>query len=57
MVYVPETANKGDQLEMILGMDWIATHRLWLSYTTDSLYIDSGEKKPASWKPAPKLPS
>jgi predicted aspartyl protease len=31
--------------DMILGMDYIATHHLWLSLTTNALYIDSGERR------------
>ena len=54
-VYVAEDFSSNDEPDMILGMNWIATHHVWLSYTTDSLYIDSGEKKPFFWKPAPKL--
>jgi len=30
---------------MILGMDFIEQHHLWLSFTTDALYIDSGEPR------------
>jgi predicted aspartyl protease len=30
---------------MILGMDYIGTHHIWLSLTTNSIYIDSGEKR------------
>ncbi len=55
-VDVAEYFNRDDNFDMILGMDWIATHHIWLSFTTDSLYIDSGEKKPSEWRPAPKLP-
>jgi predicted aspartyl protease len=36
---------------MLLGMDYIARHHLWLSLTTDALYIDSGEAR----KPTPPL--
>jgi predicted aspartyl protease len=54
-VAVAEHLNRDDEFDMILGMDWIARHHVWLSYTTDSLYVDSGEKKPLLWKPAPKL--
>jgi predicted aspartyl protease len=31
--------------QMILGMDYIETHHLWLSYTTNALYIDLGSKR------------
>jgi predicted aspartyl protease len=55
-VEVAEYFNRNDQYDMILGMDWIARHHIWLSYTTDSLYIDSGEKKPPAWRPTPKTP-
>jgi predicted aspartyl protease len=47
---VDEQSNRDQHYDMLLGMDWISKHHLWLSYTTDSLYIDSGEKKPANWK-------
>lgn len=30
---------------MLLGMNYIATHHLWLSFTTGVLYIDSGEPR------------
>ena len=30
---------------MILGMDYIGAHHLWLSLTTNALYIDSGERR------------
>lgn len=40
---IPEF-DKRDTAPMILGMDYIAKHHLWLSYTTNALYIDSGEK-------------
>jgi predicted aspartyl protease len=53
---VAEGFDRRQQFDMILGMDWIAKHHLWISYTTDSLYIDSGELKPASWRPAPQVP-
>jgi TonB family protein len=36
---------------MIIGMDYMKTHHFWLSYTTDALYIDSGELR----KPTPPL--
>jgi len=36
---------------MILGMDYIGKHHFWLSYTTNALYIDSGEKR----QPTPPL--
>ncbi len=52
-VDVAEYFNRDEEFDMILGMDWIAKHHLWLSLTTDSLYINSGEPKPASWKPTP----
>jgi len=55
-VEVAEYFNRNDQYDIILGMDWIARHHIWLSYTTDSLYIDSGEKKPSEWRPTPKTP-
>jgi Aspartyl protease len=55
-VDVAEYFNRNDEFDMILGMDWIASHHIWLSYTTDSLYIDSGEKKPPEWGPTPKVP-
>jgi predicted aspartyl protease len=46
---VAESFDRRQKYDMILGMDWIADHHIWLSYTTDSLYIDSGESKPAGW--------
>jgi TonB family protein len=36
---------------MVLGMDYIAKHRFWLSYSTASLYTDSGEQR----RPVPPL--
>jgi hypothetical protein len=30
---------------MVLGMDYMQTHHFWLSYTTNALYIDSGEMR------------
>ncbi len=36
---------------MMLGMDFLNQHHLWLSLTTNALYIDSGEPK----KPVPPL--
>lgn len=36
--------DRRDTFPMVLGMDYIANHHLWLSYTTNALYIDSGEK-------------
>ena len=30
---------------MILGMDFLERHHLWLSFSTDALYIDSGEPR------------
>ena len=30
---------------MILGMDYLGSHHLWLSLTTNALYIDSGESR------------
>jgi hypothetical protein len=53
-VNVARLFDRDEHFDMILGMDWIAKHHLWLSYTTDSLYIDSGEKKPSNWKQVPK---
>ena len=32
-------------LPMILGMDYLGNHHLWLSLTTNALYIDSGERR------------
>ena len=55
-VNVAESRNRDNEFDMILGMDWIAKHRIWLSFSTDSLYVDSGEKKPPNWLPAPKIP-
>jgi predicted aspartyl protease len=52
---VAEYLNRDNDFDMILGMDWIAKHRIWLSFTTDSVYVDSGEKKPPNWAPTPKL--
>jgi predicted aspartyl protease len=37
--------------DMILGMDYIEKHHFWLSFTTNALYIDSGEPR----KPTPPL--
>ena len=36
---------------MILGMDYIGQHRVWLSFGTRAFYIDSGERR----KPVPPL--
>jgi predicted aspartyl protease len=40
--------DRRDTWPMLLGMDYIEHHHLWLSYSTNALYIDSGEKKPAA---------
>ena len=32
-------------VDMIIGMDYIAQHHLWLSLSTNALFIDSGERK------------
>ncbi len=40
-----------DDPDMILGMDYIEKHHFWLSFTTNALYIDSGEAR----KPTPPL--
>lgn len=40
---IPES-DRRDTFQMVLAMDYIATRHLWLSYTTNALYIDSGEK-------------
>jgi predicted aspartyl protease len=40
-----------DDPDMLLGMDYIDKHHFWLSFTTNALYIDSGEPR----KPTPPL--
>ena len=51
-MYVARHFDRRDT-DMILGMDYIATHHLWLSFTTNALYIDSGETKPPAPPPPP----
>ncbi len=35
-------------VDMIIGMDYMATHHLWLSLSTNAVFIDSGEPKKAT---------
>lgn len=47
-VVVAETPSTADGFTMILGMDYLAHHHIWISYSTNALYIDSGEPKQAA---------
>ncbi len=40
-------------VDMILGTDYLAQHHIWLSLSTNALYIDSGEKAKPRSGPAP----
>ena len=42
--YVAQSFDRRDP-HMLLGMNYIGTHHLWLSFTTGVLYIDSGEPR------------
>jgi Aspartyl protease len=42
---VDESPHSDLSVDMIIGMDYIAKHHLWLSLSTNALFIDSGEKK------------
>lgn len=46
-VEVAEQASVDDHDDMILGLDYVLNHHLWLSYSTNALFIDSGEPKSA----------
>ncbi len=41
-VMIVDNAASSLDVDMVLGMDYLATHHVWLSLSTGMVYIDSG---------------